>query len=369
MMRPNRTKDNRMRLIRTLSTLLIFCFLSVILTACKPEESPTVKASPSSTYQVLPSKSAFPTFTNSYTATVEPSTEPTGEFATDTPISEYPSSDGIDYTISEYYKQQLRVTGTYVPPIDYAKLEAAIRKLWGASIDSLGMVYYETDTGNHITFNQDEDFQAASTIKVSIVMAVYDKVASGEFDINMTVDYIDELDADYFGTNEWYFYAGPIPLTDLIFNVIINSDNVAANMLIRLLGGNGHHLFIEKISNTKTQFFTNWITPYQSFCTMNWLYANPDKNPNYITLVNYLFNTPIRNRIGKYIPVEIAAEKCGDYEDYANDISIIYTEKPYVLIMYVEPVWESYELMAQTSLLLYNAHEGFAPEFVAADGG
>jgi beta-lactamase class A len=210
-----------------------------------------------------------------------------------------------------------------------------------------------------MTINKDKQFQAASTIKVSVVMAIYEKVVKGELDINSSIQYINELDADDFGTYDWYIGSDPTPLKTLLYDVIVNSDNVAANMLIRTLGGNGHHQFIEKISNTQTVYDSNIITPYQSFCTLNWLYVNPDNNPYYKFLIDDLHNTPLHNRISKYLPLPLVAEKTGDFEGYANAIAIVYTENPYILILYVDNVYDAYELMAQTSLMIYNAHEGF----------
>ena len=153
----------------------------------------------------------------------------------------------------------------------------------------------------------------------------------------------------------------PIPMQVLLDYSIKYSDNIATNMIIRRLGGSVKLRNLANImagTNTDTQ--ENFVTPEQEFRILKLLY-NKRKDRYYSYLIELMKNTDSHDRLDKYIPQDIVAHKVGDYSTYVHDVGIIFTEKPYILVVYTnnlpELIYkEPHEKIAQLSKLIYDAH-------------
>ncbi|MEQ8199258.1 MAG: serine hydrolase, partial [Clostridiaceae bacterium] len=97
----------------------------------------------------------------------------------------------------------------------------------------------------------------------------------------------------------------------------------------------------------------NVITPEEEFLLLRRIYDNRD-NTYYSHLISVMEQTIFHDRIDKYIPQEITAHKIGDYGSYTNDVGIIFTDKPYIFVMYTNGVSDADELIAGLSNLIYN---------------
>lgn len=64
-------------------------------------------------------------------------------------------------------------------------------------------------------------------------------------------------------------------------------------------------------------------------------------------------NTSFLDRIDKYIPQYIVAHKIGDLDTAANDEAIVFTDKPYIIILLTDNVGYSYETIADISKAAY----------------
>lgn len=241
-------------------------------------------------------------------------------------------------------------------------LEQEIRDFWGEELSKVGLVYYDLERGQKIAINEDKVFVAASTSKVQINMIAYDFARNGDLFLDEKILYKEEdyeegagrLLADYKKSK-------PIPMQVLLDYSIKYSDNIATNMIIRRLGGSVKLRNLANImagTNTDTQ--ENFVTPEQEFRILKLLY-NKRKDRYYSYLIELLKNTDSHDRLDKYIPQDIVAHKVGDYSTYVHDVGIIFTEKPYILVVYTnnlpELIYkEPHEKIAQLSKLIYDAH-------------
>jgi beta-lactamase class A len=86
----------------------------------------------------------------------------------------------------------------------------------------------------------DEEFFTASIIKVPVMVAVYRKVDEGEIDFSQMV----EIQADDWaagaGWLQWEEPGTKQTVGDLLYLMMTQSDNVATNVLVRLVGGREH---------------------------------------------------------------------------------------------------------------------------------
>ncbi|NLZ47920.1 MAG: serine hydrolase [Clostridiales bacterium] len=242
------------------------------------------------------------------------------------------------------------------------ELEQQIKDFWGEELPKVGLVYYDLERDQKIAINEDKVFLAASTSKVQINMITYELAKNGDLSLEEGILYLEEDFAEGAGRIlADYKKTEPIPIQVLLDYSIKYSDNIATNMIIRRLGGSVN---LRKLANimaaTNTDTEENFVTPEQQFRLLKLLY-DKRKDKYYSHLLKLMKNTDFHDRLDKYIPKKIVAHKVGDYSTYVHDVGIIFTEKPYILVVYTNNLPEliykqPHERIAKLSKLIYEAH-------------
>jgi beta-lactamase class A len=112
---------------------------------------------------------------------------------------------------------------------------------------SPGMFFMEVDTGNYLDINGEKSFPAASTIKLPILMALFQAVDAGTVKLDDVLTVRRDLITG--GSGELQNNAGArLSVLQTATKMIAISDNTATNMIIDRLGG-------KKALNTK---FISW---------------------------------------------------------------------------------------------------------------
>lgn len=236
-----------------------------------------------------------------------------------------------------------------------SEVENAVRDIVGENIDNLGFYYYEFGSGSKVAINEDKVFKGASTTKVALAMMIMDAVQRGEVSMNDKIEYIEEDYEDGTGILLEFEKIEPLTIEKLIELSIVYSDNIATNMLYRATPYDRGE-YIESFTGIPITKGVNEITAKQQFLILKRLYENEENNPYYKDLINLLKNTEFHERIDKYIPQEISAHKIGTNEEYIHDVGIIYTDKPYILVMYTVDMGgeeEAEEILAEISEKIY----------------
>lgn len=110
-----------------------------------------------------------------------------------------------------------------------------IEKLIWDSNENISILIKDLSSGNEIyNLNSTEKLVSASTIKVPIMLAIFEEVKSGKVNLNDTVlvtknDILD--DKEVFENGENYY-----SINELINRMIIESDNTATNVLLKYFG-------------------------------------------------------------------------------------------------------------------------------------
>lgn len=238
-----------------------------------------------------------------------------------------------------------------------ADLENKIKKYIGSSISRVGFVYYDLTTGEEISINSNKICVAASTYKVGMNMIAYDWVRSGKLSLSEELKY-----------NSSYFEAGtgilqnemdttlknPVNVQKLLDYSIIYSDNIATKMIqARLGGGQAVRQAVCDVTGINITTSQNVITPEIELRLLKMLYENRQDKYN-SHLITIMKQTIFHDRIDKYIPKSLTAHKIGNYGTYVNDVGIVFTDKPYIFIMYVDGLSDSAEKIAHISKMVYD---------------
>ncbi len=237
----------------------------------------------------------------------------------------------------------------FLPSPIYKKIQNYL----GEDISKVGIAYYDINSGRNFSINGDKVFKAASTMKVPLNIIYYDLVSKGEIDLNEKLTYTSDCYEGGTGIIQGQASRVSYKIKTLLDYTILYSDNIAANMLYKRIGMKNAREAYNKLAGMDMDTSGNYTSANFQMQFFKKLVKNPDNNPYYKDIIANMKKVPSHNRISRYIPREIVAHKVGDYDIYANDTAIIYTENPYMLMFYTENLDNAYEKIGQVSKIIY----------------
>lgn len=104
------------------------------------------------------------------------------------------------------------------------------------SYDGLMGIYIDDLRGNVIKINEKEKFETASTIKLFVLAALFERIEKGEISLSDMLEYRREHVIDGSGILSSMEIGTRLSVRNIATLMIIVSDNIATNMLIDFLG-------------------------------------------------------------------------------------------------------------------------------------
>ncbi|HEX8253032.1 MAG TPA: serine hydrolase [Thermoanaerobaculia bacterium] len=113
---------------------------------------------------------------------------------------------------------------------------------------TIAVAYYDVDRGTSFLRNERETFHAASTMKVPVMLGVFEAVSNGAMRLDQPVrvknDFVSILDASHYALEAredsdptLYDLAGSdSTVEELVRRMIVRSSNLATNLVIELIG-------------------------------------------------------------------------------------------------------------------------------------
>lgn len=214
-----------------------------------------------------------------------------------------------------------------------------VDEILGEYKDNVSIYFKNLNTNEEYILNGDTYYIAASTTKVPLCMMILDDVNNGSKTIN---DLLYFTEADREGGSGSLYYLDEVPkltIEEAIYLSIVDSDNIAKNMLSRVANST--------VTDYMRYVTDDYNTPYGNYTTANQfgellrvLYENPDNNPYYSTLIDYMTETNYHDRLDKYLDYGIVAHKIGNYYRYYHDVGIIYGADTYILVVLTKDIGE-----------------------------
>lgn len=256
-------------------------------------------------------------------------------------------------------------------------VSAKINSLISKTNRTWGIYAEDLDTGKKFSLNENSAFETASTIKVFVLLALFDKVIKKKISWRTLLDVKKEhigVVGRSSGVLQYFKHTHPLSLYNLALLMIIMSDNPATNVLIEYLGKDYINNYITKsLKLKKTRLLTNKVnfpknfrikdtkmgttTPYEIAMTFKNLERNKifDKNDSR-KIVAILSHQFFSDQIPRYLPTWInvgikrykirkIAHKTGaityeddDYFTTRSDAALIYTNnnRHFVMAIYHE---------------------------------
>ncbi len=248
-----------------------------------------------------------------------------------------------------------------VPSVLALRLERFLHPPGG----TIAVVYHNLGTGATYVRNEGQTFHAASTMKVPLMMALFQAVDDGELRLDQPIPVRNEfasitdgspfsLDPKEDGDPELYQAVGSTrTLEELIRRMITRSSNLATNLLIEKIGpsraqdlmrglGGYNTIILRGVEDGKAyQAGLNNITAATDLAIALTVLAEgtsfkPASAQKMIEIIKgQEFNEKIPAGLPPGIPV---AHKTGDITGFHHDAAIVYPpgEKPYILVVMTE---------------------------------
>lgn len=233
-----------------------------------------------------------------------------------------------------------------------------INSLAAVAGGTYGVSVLELNSGNSFGVNQDQWFQAASTFKVPLLADVFQQIQDGKIDPGAVETY---TPADYesgTGSIQYTDYGSQWTVAQLEQKMMNQSDNVAKNIFIRMLGldqisdfitGNGSVFDVEN----------NRTTPASMTNMLMLIYENKVVSPQLTgQMFDLMTNTYKEDELPRFLSGVRVAHKNGAWGSSVSDVGIVFLPgKPYVISVYNDSNPEPDQAEAtigQISLAVYN---------------
>lgn len=207
--------------------------------------------------------------------------------------------------------------------------------------------FYNIEEKKYYFYNENTYFTAASTIKVPVAMLYYDKIADGELNLSDTLIYnSDDYEAGDGSTAADYSVGERIPISYLLEQTIVNSDNTALNILVNSIGYQKCKEELTKYSEEEVieDFYSSNVANVSYYYdVLQYLYQNADK---YSELIEYMKISSGGGYLKANLPQYEVAHKYGSYDGYVHDYGIIYGQNTYLIGVFTSGIANANNLIA-----------------------
>ena len=117
------------------------------------------------------------------------------------------------------------------------RLEASIVRTTRSVNATWGIYVKSLETGEQIAIDADRQMETMSTIKIPLMIEVFEQIKAGKFKLTDTYTFAEKDSEPGTGTIQRMDYGAVMTVKDLITMMIIVSDNTATEVLYRMVGG------------------------------------------------------------------------------------------------------------------------------------
>lgn len=246
--------------------------------------------------------------------------------------------------------------------LDYGPLKQKIMDYISANQLSAGIYFKDINTNITFGINENKTFVAASTVKVPIMLYLYTLAAEKKIDLNTKVVYDKDKDFESgAGVLEHIAKQGDkYSLRALASQAITTSDNVANRMIMRYLGKENIIKFMKGLGGQIVYPNGKNITTPKDMVTymeavISFSKAYPEIGEMFL---NDMAHTVYNSGIPALLPENLfIPHKEGDLNDVANDVGIVYCQRPYILAILTEKnknIDEGFKHIANISKIIYD---------------
>lgn len=220
----------------------------------------------------------------------------------------------------------------------YEKVTKTITQAAASFQGTVGITYLDLTTGKQISFNGQQGFYSASTIKVPLAMLLADTLGNDAASWSQLVTYNQANDYEE-GTGIIINNIQPAYSLRMLEDYALTySDNIAKNMLYDFLGGAAqakkalYQRYLNKLPNVEDAQFTS----EDAITILKTLYTKKATNSEYQRIYHYLKQTVFHERMDTPLTTGKVAHKIGSYAAFIHDMGIFETPHPFALAVFTK---------------------------------
>ena len=122
-------------------------------------------------------------------------------------------------------------------PAPLQRLEASIQRTVRSINATWGIYVKSLETGEEIAIDADRRMETMSTIKIPLMVEVFEQIKAGKFKLADTYTFVEADSQPGTGTIQRLDPGAVMTVKDLITMMIVVSDNTATEVLYRMVGG------------------------------------------------------------------------------------------------------------------------------------
>jgi beta-lactamase class A len=216
----------------------------------------------------------------------------------------------------------------------YIALEKRLEDYLSGIKGLYGMYYYDIYSQTGFGINDDYVYTAASTVKIPLNLYLFEKIADGSVSPEELMTYSSKDYEAGTGIIQYEETGKQYTLRQLSRLSIVESDNIAANMLLRRLGRRELKNYMRELGGKVVSDSENISCPLDMALYMRKTYDFcMDNNVLGSELMNSYENTKHNDRIPEGLPKGVrVAHKIGSWPPSAyHDVGIVFAQRPYIL--------------------------------------
>lgn len=206
--------------------------------------------------------------------------------------------------------------------------------------------YKNLITGETIGFKEDTQLQAASVIKIPILIEAFSRMQEGTFDKNDPITIKNEDKLPSCGALNYMHDGLMVTFEDLYTLMIILSDNTATNLLIKQLGIENINSTLQNLGLKQTKLnrllfdskqsalgIENYISAGDIGMLLEKMYYGELISPeSSLEMLRILKNQRLNGKIPFYIHGKYeVAHKTGEDDGITHDVGVVYAPQPFVV--------------------------------------
>jgi beta-lactamase class A len=250
------------------------------------------------------------------------------------------------------------VSGNISP--DYESLKDALQKYISGRPGKISLYVKDLGSGKTLEIGSDYIYAAASTIKLPLVLYLYELAAEGKVDLNTTLTYTQKYYTQGTGILQGKPFGGSYTLRELSRLCIEYSDNVAWKMLLDFIDHDGLTAFEKSLGASATGKIDGLYitTPKDMGRYLEELLSFSKKYPDYGNeLLYFMEHSIFKEGIPQDLPDStVVAHKMGALDDKFHDAGIVFGKRPYIIAIFTQDGWEaaSLQTLADISRIVYD---------------
>ncbi len=220
-----------------------------------------------------------------------------------------------------------------------------------------GVYVYEIKNNIRWGINESRQFQAASLIKLPVMVLLYKEAEEGNIDLEAKYILKDEDKLSGAGSLQTKPAGSEFSYRELTKLMGKESDNTAYNIVKNMLGDEAINEFLQKTGMTNTSLEQNLTTPQDIGILLNKLYEGKLVSvKSRDELLEYLTNTNFEDWLVNGVPEKVVvAHKFGRETHVINDAGLVLAPNPYVVVIMSDGIVESEadEAIVELSRFIY----------------